>query len=262
MASQSYWKKASEEVATNQFEKGIALDKRLLKEYTKAYEVIDKQLLTLLASMKSDLKNGELPATALYKGDRYTLMRDTIAKEMIRLGATEQTSLTMTLGEVFKSVRSETSAIIGSSFGFIPESQVESAIKVNWKGRNFSSSIWKDKDLLTKSLNKNITDSIISGKSNDQVVRAMRDSLDSGYSNTSRLVRTETNKIVNEGQMASYKQAGITHYKFLAEEDSRTSSICSELDGDIISFKDAELGVNFPPMHPNCRSTIIPIIED
>ncbi|KYG90771.1 hypothetical protein A0U40_18005 [[Bacillus] sp. KCTC 13219] len=43
--------------------------------------------------------------------------------------------------------------------------------------------------------------------------------------------------------------------------DLRTSDICASLDGKKFDLKKAQAGVNYPPMHPNCRSTTIPVVE-
>lgn len=44
--------------------------------------------------------------------------------------------------------------------------------------------------------------------------------------------------------------------------DNLTSEICSELDGKVFDTKDAQVDKNYPPMHPNCRSTTIPYTGD
>ncbi|KYG90374.1 hypothetical protein A0U40_18230 [[Bacillus] sp. KCTC 13219] len=61
--------------------------------------------------------------------------------------------------------------------------------------------------------------------------------------------------------MASYEQLGADRYQFLATLDLRTSDICASLDGKKFATKDKQAGVNCPPMHPNCRSTTIPVVE-
>jgi SPP1 gp7 family putative phage head morphogenesis protein len=63
--------------------------------------------------------------------------------------------------------------------------------------------------------------------------------------------------------------------EYLAELDDRTSDICQELNGKIFQLwepifekwqtiawytNDYET-TNHPPMHPNCRSTLIPILK-
>lgn len=80
------------------------------------------------------------------------------------------------------------------------------------------------------------------------------------YHQAARLVRTETNYVMNQGHLNGYKDAGIKEYKFLAFIDHRTSPQCKGLDGQVIDANDATVGTNLPPLHPNCRSTIIPIV--
>lgn len=47
-------------------------------------------------------------------------------------------------------------------------------------------------------------------------------------------------------------------YVFLSVLDIETCDTCIVLDGQTFSASDAELGVNFPPMHLGCRCTITP----
>lgn len=54
----------------------------------------------------------------------------------------------------------------------------------------------------------------------------------------------------------------IKKYKYLAELDKHTSEICQELDGQVFLLEEAEVGINYPPMHPNCRSTVIGYFDD
>jgi uncharacterized protein with gpF-like domain len=44
--------------------------------------------------------------------------------------------------------------------------------------------------------------------------------------------------------------------------DSRTSEICRELNGKRFKLSEAEVGVNYPPMHPNCRSTTQLVLDE
>jgi SPP1 gp7 family putative phage head morphogenesis protein len=76
-----------------------------------------------------------------------------------------------------------------------------------------------------------------------------------------RVVRTEFNHIANQASLESYKANGIKRYRFLASIDHRTSEICQDHNGREYDVDSAEVGVNFPPMHPNCRSTTVPIID-
>ena len=76
-----------------------------------------------------------------------------------------------------------------------------------------------------------------------------------------RLVRTESNYCTNQAELRGYAAAGIEKYEYSALEDNRTSDICKALDGKVFDIKDAVVGVNYPPMHPFCRSSTVPVIQ-
>lgn len=75
------------------------------------------------------------------------------------------------------------------------------------------------------------------------------------------IARTETVKLANEGLKNMYIENDITSYRYLAAIDDRTSDICQELNGQVFLTKDGTPGVNMPPMHVNCRSSIIGLVE-
>lgn len=81
------------------------------------------------------------------------------------------------------------------------------------------------------------------------------------FNNAFRLIRTESSFVDSSVRLEEFKQAkeelGYTHYIYDAFLDSRTSEICRDLDKEHIPIDEAEIGVNFPPMHPNCRSTCV-----
>jgi len=52
----------------------------------------------------------------------------------------------------------------------------------------------------------------------------------------------------------AYEEMDVDKYVFLATLDTRTSEICQELDNQAFELKKREVRVNYPPMHPNCRS--------
>lgn len=71
------------------------------------------------------------------------------------------------------------------------------------------------------------------------------------------LVRTESNAIFNDQiQEAIETNPLIKGYIFRATLDHRTSDICRDHDGEYFDKDQIEPGVNFPPLHPNCRSTV------
>lgn len=71
------------------------------------------------------------------------------------------------------------------------------------------------------------------------------------------LVKTESNAIFNDQiEEAIRNNPLVKGYRFRATLDSRTSDICAEHDGKYYSKEELKPGVNFPPLHPNCRSSV------
>lgn len=139
--------------------------------------------------------------------------------------------------------------------------QIERAIQYPWSGENFSERIWSNRDKLSRVLKTEITQSLIQGVNPQKLNKRIREQMGSGYKETQRLVRTELNYALNEATKIAYEDDEIEEYEFLAEIDNRTSAICKELNGQIFKVKDAVVGVNYPSMHPNCRSTTMPVIK-
>lgn len=143
----------------------------------------------------------------------------------------------------------------------LPLNQIERAIQYPWSGENFSERIWSNRDKLSRVLKREITQSLIQGVNPQKLNKRIREQMGSGYKETQRLVRTELNYALNEATKIAYEEDEIEEYEFLAEIDNRTSAICKELNGQIFKVKDAVVGVNYPSMHPNCRSTTMPVIK-
>ena len=61
--------------------------------------------------------------------------------------------------------------------------------------------------------------------------------------------------------MNKYEEAGLDEYEILSAQDERTCPICSKLNGKRFKLSEAEAGVNFPPLHSNCRCAVLGVIK-
>ncbi len=75
------------------------------------------------------------------------------------------------------------------------------------------------------------------------------------------IARTETVRAANAGLKDMYIENDIASYRYLAALDDRTSDICISLDGQVFLTKDGTAGVNMPPMHIMCRSSIVGLVD-
>lgn len=107
-------------------------------------------------------------------------------------------------------------------------------------------------------------------------VRKVFDQADDSRSET--IARTEVIKASNFASEEAWRQSGVVEGKeWLTAEDERVEEMCAAMDGKIVSlqgsyFEEGDtLSVgdqsltfdatnDFPPLHPNCRCTIIPVL--
>lgn len=135
--------------------------------------------------------------------------------------------------------------------------QIKRTVYSSWDGADFSDRIWANKDKLLKNLKATLKDAVIQGYGAEEVSRRFAREMGVHFNNALRLIRTETNRVLNETTAEQLKKAGAKFYRFVAIMDSRTSPICAALNGKVFPFDKREIGINAPPMHPNCRSTTV-----
>lgn len=256
--NKNYWEtRLSDEIYT----KNTKLMQRELKKlYKSAANTIDYELTDLYNKMLAD---GEISANAMFRENRYKKLQDEINNQIINIGINEEKLVKDRLINSFKEIYQMTMKGLGfeKSWTVMNDRMAEAIVTANFKGAKFSNRIWSNKDELRDKIEKVVIDNVIAGRNKDIGVRDIKERFSVGFSDADRIVRTETMRVLNEGQRQTYEDIGYTHYEFLAELDNRTSDECEDLDGDIFEFANAEVGTNFPPMHPNCRSTVIPIVD-
>ena len=144
------------------------------------------------------------------------------------------------------------------------ERKLENILRTPWAsdGKNFSQRIWKDRTQLVNNLQKNLSESVIRGDSDTDMIQALSKDEKKAEFNTRRLVETESAFFDSESERQCCEDFGIEKYRFLAVLDMKTSDICQELDNKVFLEKDRQVGVNAPPMHPFCRSTTAPVIDE
>lgn len=141
------------------------------------------------------------------------------------------------------------------SFNKIDNNLLNSLLNEKWSGKNYSERIWGNTDILADSVSKIVGGALLSGQGIEKTSKQIRDRFNVSKYYAERLVRTETNHFNNEADAMAYEEMGVKEYVFVAVLDSRTSEICQANDNKKYLYKDREVGVNYPPLHPNCRST-------
>jgi SPP1 gp7 family putative phage head morphogenesis protein len=156
---------------------------------------------------------------------------------------------------------------LGLTFNAISANKMKQILMSDWSGANWSERLWKDREKVGKKLTEVLEKGIPQGVSLQKMSRELRDLTGESFNNAFRLIRTEAGHIDSVVTLEGYKQAQIDlgeklKYKYDAFLDSRTSKICREMNDKIFWVDEAELGVNFPVLHPNCRSTTQLVLPD
>jgi SPP1 gp7 family putative phage head morphogenesis protein len=175
---------------------------------------------------------------------------------------------TLFLGQTYQDAYYRTSFDIQSGIGVaaiitkLNESAVKLALDYPWSGDHFSARIWSNREKLVNETRQIITQGLIQGTDVRKMSRTLRDKMDTNLFYASRVIRTETAFILNEGTARGYQTNNLERYEVLATLDGKTSEICRKQDGKIYYVKDRVAGKNFAPFHPFCRTTCIPYFDD
>lgn len=255
----SYWSKRLQQIAHNQEKRSKTVDRKLQKLYKEALKQIEIDVSDLYIKM---LEEGEISPLTAYKMGRYRSFQEQMNKSIKDLGGKEKELLQMTLMDAYiNTVRDTGEAVNMAISDLVMNSQMRKAMEEGWLGSNYSTRLWANKEKLFSALDKMLVQSIALGKSKDEIIKHIMRVMGSGFADTDRLVRTEMMFIINQAQKDTYVNAGFEEYEFMAALDERTSKKCEELDGEIFNFNKASVGINYPPVHPRCRSTVVPVMN-
>lgn len=194
---------------------------------------------------------------------RFRALQDAINVELCKVTHEYQMTLEDTLIGLFSDQYAKACELMGVMAPGIPREAIKKIIEYPYAGKMFSDRIWDNKDALVKYIQQDLTVGIIRGDSIQKMARQLKKDLNVLYYQAERLVRTETNYAMNQAHLKGYKDSGVVEkYEFLAAHDKRTSKLCRDLDGETFELSKAVVGENYPPVHCNCRSTVIPVLED
>ena len=194
---------------------------------------------------------------------RLRALQDAINVELCKVTHEYQMTLEDTLIGLFSDQYAKACELMGVMAPGIPREAIKKIIEYPYAGKMFSDRIWDNKDALVKYIQQDLTVGIIRGDSIQKMARQLKKDLKVLYYQAERLVRTETNYAMNQAHLKGYKDSGVVEkYEFLAAHDKRTSKLCRDLDREMFELSKAVVGENYPPMHPNCRSTVVPVLED
>jgi len=144
----------------------------------------------------------------------------------------------------------------------ISKRAVTAILTDDWSGRNYSQRLHRNTEKLARKAQSVVLQGFLGGSSRAEMAASLSKTFDENAMDAYRLITTEITHAANQAEMKRYKDNAIKRYMFRAVLDLRTSQKCQDHDGVIFNVEDAVTGVNFPPLHPWCRSTTIQVLSD
>ena len=235
------------------------------------YKVWKKDLHDYMKEYNKLLKTAPLEAKKLYleietlsaksRMSHLDSLRAQVDMEMVKLIFGVEDSAKNALTSVYRDTFIEVTKDLGIN-AIVSRDKIKTVLDRPWSGANFSQRIWSNTDKLAQTVKQEIVNGMIQGINLQTMAKRVSERFETAKKNdVERLLRTEVNYTLNQATLDGYKEAGIEKYEFSATLDSRTSQICSELHGEVFEIKKIAVGLNYPPMHPRCRSTTIPIVD-
>ena len=235
------------------------------------YKVWKKDLHDYMKEYNKLLKTAPLESKKLYleietlaarsRMSHLDSLKAQVDMEMVKLIFGVEDSTKNALTSVYRDTFIEVTKDLGIN-AIVSRDKIKTVLDRPWSGANFSERLWSNTDKLAQTVKQEIVNGMIQGINLQTMTKRVSERFETAKKNdVERLLRTEVNYTLNQATLDGYKEAGIEKYEFSATLDSRTSQICSELHGEVFSIKSVAVGLNYPPMHPRCRSTTIPIID-
>lgn len=120
-----------------------------------------------------------------------------------------------------------------------------------------------DRDTLVNIISNGLSD----GKSVPEIRSAIETSFDDISKNQAqRVTRTEVLRVSNQASLDAYEQSGVVEGKQWLTAGAADE--CAQYDGQIVTLSgsfygsDNEFQDGDPPLHPNCRCVILPVLVD
>lgn len=248
---------------------------QLSKEQVKENQELKKRREQLPGEVFSEMEKKQkeyeqLLSAYTKKGEitRLELLQAEMEKELLHLSDRMQVNIYEILSSEYQNhyyktvFQTQKGLGFGKSFAMLNTSAIQKAVLKTYHASSYSKRIWGHNKQLSKEFREQLTTGIIKGESIDKLTKRIAKRMEVSKSNAKRLVRTETAYVFEQAAKDAYEQCGIEEYEFLATLDLKTSKICQGLDTKVFKVRDAMPGTNYPPMHPNCRSTTVCHFED
>lgn len=128
----------------------------------------------------------------------------------------------------------------------------ERYLKVPWcqDGKTYSDRLWHNVSHFQEKLQYVLEYGVSRNKGIDWMIDEWRRITQTAGYEVARLLKTETMAMWSQATKEAYLDMGIEYVEIINPEGCE--EVCSEYVGEVIPLREAELGNELPPYHPNC----------
>ena len=148
-----------------------------------------------------------------------------------------------------------------TSFARINTELLEHILAQPWLDSDFSARIWADRDKLLRELKQELSRAFVLGEPLQKTTKRFAERMGVSERRAETLVQTESAHMAAQATAKGYEETGVEEYQFDASLDLKTCPTCGAMDGKMFRVSERETGVNYPPLHPRCRCTTVPVTE-
>ena len=258
----AYWEDRMTAAQSKLTEKNLKQVERQLRKY---YMSATKQVIQdfedtyihLLESVAAD--RAPTPAD-LYKIDKYWKLQAQLKAELNKLGSRQIKALSQAFELNYFDVYFSIGLDGLDAYSTIDKAAVRQVINQIWcaDGKSWSARIWESTDKLAQTLNDELINCVVSGKTTSQLKRTLQERFSVNYSAADSLARTELTHIQTQAAKQRYTDYGIRYVQVWADADERRCEVCGDLHKQVYP-----VGATMPiPAHPRCRCCIVPVVDE
>lgn len=194
------------------------------------------------------------------KVNRLELLKHEIDIELVRLGAENENAIRTNLKEQIIKEFERQAGILGKG---VKGSTERAAVIADssFKNAQWSTRLWANQKALRIELNKLLDRSIRRGVNPKVIARDLKKKFDRTTYEAERIARTESTRVQIQAKKETFERNGIEKFQFYNPMDAKTSQVCADMNGTVFKVSEIRYGDNAPPLHPHCRSSIMPVTE-
>lgn len=262
----NYWQKRQDKANKAIADKTIEdIEKQLKKYYSSAMKRTIADFEATYNKLLSAVEDGKEPTPAdLYKLDQYWQMQAQLKQEMQKLGDKEVELLSKKFEEEWIGIYKGIHLPSDKAFSTFSTANAKQMINSSWlaDGKTFSQRVWGNTEKLVETLNEQLVHCVVTGKKPTELKELLQERFNVSYHRADTLVKTEVAHIETAAAAQRYKDYGLEKYEYLGRDEHDIGCACKKLNGKEFLYSEMVIGKNAPPLHPNCRCAIIPVIDD